>query len=61
MTAIHRTTIQKLLVELPAQCVGARKAVISGKPDFKHISTSHIERPDSSNFAHHVCDGGWDF
>ena len=28
----------------PAQCVGARKAVVSGKPEFKHISTSHIER-----------------
>lgn len=28
----------------PAQCMGARKAVISGKPDFKHISTSHTER-----------------
>ena len=28
----------------PAQCMGARKAVISGKPDFKHISTSMVER-----------------
>jgi IS1 family transposase len=28
----------------PAQCMGARKAVISGKPDFKHVSTSHTER-----------------
>lgn len=28
----------------PAQCMGARKAVISGNPDFKHVSTSHTER-----------------
>ena len=28
----------------PAQCVGARKTVISGNPDFKHVSTSHTER-----------------
>jgi len=28
----------------PAQCMGARKANISGKPDFKHISTSFVER-----------------
>jgi IS1 family transposase len=28
----------------PAQCMGARKAVISGKPDFKHVSTSFSER-----------------
>ena len=28
----------------PAQCMGARKAVISGKPDFKHVSTSMVER-----------------
>jgi IS1 family transposase len=28
----------------PAQCMGARKAVISGKPDRAHISTSHTER-----------------
>ena len=28
----------------PAQCMGARRAVISGMPDFEHISTSHTER-----------------
>jgi IS1 family transposase len=28
----------------PAVCMGARKAVINGKPDFKHVSTSHVER-----------------
>ncbi|MBL9215779.1 MAG: DDE-type integrase/transposase/recombinase [Opitutaceae bacterium] len=28
----------------PAQCMGARKAVIAGQPEFKHISTSHVER-----------------
>jgi len=28
----------------PAICVGARKAVITGKPDFAHISTSYVER-----------------
>ena len=27
----------------PAQCMGARKAVISGAPDHNHISTSYIE------------------
>jgi hypothetical protein len=28
----------------PAQCMGARKAAISGQPDKRHISTSHVER-----------------
>lgn len=28
----------------PAVCMGARKAVISGKPEVKHISTSLTER-----------------
>lgn len=28
----------------PAQCMGARKAVISGSPDVRHISTSQTER-----------------
>lgn len=28
----------------PAICMGARKGVVSGNPDFKHVSTSHVER-----------------
>jgi hypothetical protein len=32
----------------PAQCMGTRKAVISGAPEFAHISTSHIERSNLS-------------
>lgn len=28
----------------PAVCMGARKAVINGTPDHKHISTSYVER-----------------
>jgi IS1 family transposase len=28
----------------PAQCMGAKRAVITGMPDFAHISTSHTER-----------------
>jgi IS1 family transposase len=28
----------------PAQCMGAKKAVITGKPDFNHVSTSFAER-----------------
>jgi len=28
----------------PSQCMGARKAVITGSPEWKHVSTSHIER-----------------
>lgn len=28
----------------PAQCMGARKAAITGKPEFKHVSTSYVER-----------------
>jgi IS1 family transposase len=31
-----------------AVCMGARKAVISGRPGFKHISTSHTERQNLS-------------
>ncbi|HVU07551.1 MAG TPA: IS1 family transposase [Verrucomicrobiae bacterium] len=32
----------------PAQCMGARKAVISGMPDIRHISTSYTERQNLS-------------
>jgi hypothetical protein len=28
----------------PAQCMGTRRAVISGAPDHNHISTSYVER-----------------
>ena len=28
----------------PAQCMGTRRAVITGKPDHNHVSTSHVER-----------------
>jgi IS1 family transposase len=32
----------------PAQCMGARKTVISGTPDHRHVSTSHTERQNLS-------------
>ena len=32
----------------PAQCMGARKTVITGKPDCNHVSTSHTERQNLS-------------
>lgn len=28
----------------PAQCMGAKKAVITGQPNYQHVSTSHTER-----------------
>jgi IS1 family transposase len=28
----------------PAECIGARKVAIEGKPDIKHVSTSYVER-----------------
>lgn len=28
----------------PAECTGAIKGVVSGKPDMKHVSTSYAER-----------------
>ena len=28
----------------PAECVGARKVTVEGKPDKKHVSTSYVER-----------------
>jgi IS1 family transposase len=28
----------------PAQCMGARKTIITGKPDIRHVSTSQTER-----------------
>jgi len=28
----------------PSECLGARKATITGSPDLKHVSTSHTER-----------------
>jgi hypothetical protein len=32
----------------PAQCMGARKAVVSGAPEIRHISTSQTERQNLS-------------
>jgi IS1 family transposase len=32
----------------PAQCMGAKRAVITGKPDYDHISTSYSERQNLS-------------
>jgi IS1 family transposase len=32
----------------PAQCMGARKATITGSPDKAHVSTSHTERQNLS-------------
>lgn len=32
----------------PAQCMGAKKAVVTGQPDFRHVSTSHTERQNLS-------------
>jgi IS1 family transposase len=32
----------------PAQCMGARKAVLGGHPVYEHISTSHVERQNLS-------------
>jgi IS1 family transposase len=32
----------------PAQCMGARKAHVTGSPDFQHVSTSFIERSNLS-------------
>jgi hypothetical protein len=32
----------------PAQCMGARKVVITGHPDFAHVSTSHTKRQNLS-------------
>lgn len=32
----------------PAQCIGARKAVITGRPEWKHVSTSYAERANLS-------------
>lgn len=28
----------------PAECVGARKRAVEGRPDINHVSTSHVER-----------------
>ena len=32
----------------PAECVGARKVVVQGKPDMKEVSTSYVERSNLS-------------
>ena len=32
----------------PAQCMGARRAKITGKPDYDHVSTSFVERANLS-------------
>ena len=32
----------------PAQCMGAKRALITGKPEFEHVSTSYCERQNLS-------------
>jgi IS1 family transposase len=36
----------------PAECVGARKEPITGKPDLRHVSTSYVERSNLSIRMH---------
>jgi IS1 family transposase len=36
----------------PAECIGARKEIVTGKPDNKHVSTSHVERSNLSMRMH---------
>ena len=36
----------------PAECIGAREVVISGRPDRKHISTSYVERQNLTMRMH---------
>jgi IS1 family transposase len=36
----------------PAECVGARKEMITGKPDMTHVSTSYVERSNLSIRMH---------
>lgn len=36
----------------PAECIGARKEPITGKPDLKHVSTSYVERSNLSIRMH---------
>ncbi|MBI1953317.1 MAG: DDE-type integrase/transposase/recombinase [Candidatus Omnitrophica bacterium] len=32
----------------PAQCMGAKRAFITGKPEYEHVSTSYVERQNLS-------------
>ncbi len=41
-TELHQR--ERRCATAPAVCMGARKAVINGNPDHKHISTSYVER-----------------
>ncbi len=36
----------------PAKCLGARKAIVSGNPDLKHVSTSYAERQNLTMRMH---------
>src|SRR5882724_7043727 len=36
----------------PAECIGARKEAIEGKPDMAHVSTSYAERQNLSMRMH---------
>ncbi|MEO6787514.1 MAG: IS1 family transposase, partial [Chthoniobacteraceae bacterium] len=36
----------------PAQCMGAKKTAIMGKPDYAHVSTSFVERQNLTMRMH---------
>lgn len=41
---LYGNEVEKEVRYSPAQCTGAKKARITGKPDLDHVSTSYVER-----------------
>jgi IS1 family transposase len=39
----------------PAECIGAKKERIEGKPDMAHVSTSYVERSNLTQRMHNRC------
>ena len=48
---VYRAPLENEIRYSPAKCIGCDMKAVSGNPDFKHVSTSFVERQKTGRFA----------